>query len=155
MAKNLLVNATITQAESTAAVEAARAFCCLVHSGCIRIGLDGNVMEDWDDRMKDHTEDRHKRKRDAENHDIDADIANSISLSLPADILVSLRATNEMASARHYKLVARPMWPPQAAPSQPCPSCGETLVLSTTDSRGTAVRRTILRVDDEEACHGV
>ena len=41
---------------------------------------------------------------------------------------VSLQATKEMDSARHFKLGVRPKWPRQATPSQPCPSCGETVV---------------------------
>ena len=41
---------------------------------------------------------------------------------------VSLQATKEMASATHFFLGTRPKWPAQAAPSQPCPSCGDTVV---------------------------
>ena len=39
--------ATIIEAETTSAVEAARTICCLVQSACIRFHLDGN-LEDWD-----------------------------------------------------------------------------------------------------------
>ena len=88
-------------------------------------------MEDWGENGKGkqkQDERSHKRKRDHENHDIDADISNTISLSLPADIPVSLQATKEMTSARRYKLGATPKWPAQAAPSQPRPSCGGTVV---------------------------
>ena len=45
-AKNLPVNATVTQAECTAAVEAARAICCLARTGSICFDLDGNLIED-------------------------------------------------------------------------------------------------------------
>ena len=37
----------------------------------------------------------------------------------------------------------RPKWPAQATPSQPCPSCGDTVVPQgrDKDSRGTTVRK--------------
>ena len=132
VAKTLPDHATITQAETTAAVEVARAICCLVQSGCTRSDLDGNLMEDWDEngkgnrnRMKDHTEGMHKSKLDDGNHDIAADMSNSIALSIPADIPTSISVS---LSARHSKLGARPKWRAQAAPSQPCASCGDTVV---------------------------
>ena len=45
-------DATITQAETTAALEATRAVCSLVHSGCSTSDLDGNFVEDWDENDK-------------------------------------------------------------------------------------------------------
>ena len=39
-------DATITQAECTAAVEAAKAICCLARTGSICFDLDGNFIED-------------------------------------------------------------------------------------------------------------
>ena len=47
VAKVLLDDATITQAECTAAVEAARAICCLARTGRICFDLDGHLIEDW------------------------------------------------------------------------------------------------------------
>ena len=103
--------------------EVARAICCLVQSGCIRFDLDGNFVEEWDkndkrnrNKMKEQSEDRHNRKLDDANHD-SADISNSISLSLHA----------EMISSRHFNLGARTKWQAQATPSHPCPS-GEPVV---------------------------
>ena len=42
VAKTLPDDATITETETTAAVEAARAICCSVQSAWIRFDLDGN-----------------------------------------------------------------------------------------------------------------
>ena len=52
IAKILPDDATITQAETTAFVEAARAICCLVRTGCISFDLDGNLIEDRDKNGK-------------------------------------------------------------------------------------------------------
>ena len=46
VAKILPDNATVTQAECTAAVEAARAICCLARTGSICFDLDGILIED-------------------------------------------------------------------------------------------------------------
>ena len=45
VAKILPDDATATQAECTAATEAARAICCLVRTGSISFDLDGNLIE--------------------------------------------------------------------------------------------------------------
>ena len=45
VAKILLDTATVTQAERTAAVEAARAICCLARSGSICFDLDANLIK--------------------------------------------------------------------------------------------------------------
>ena len=50
VAKVLPDDATITQAETTAA--AARAMCCLVQTGQIVFDLDGNLIEEWDKNAK-------------------------------------------------------------------------------------------------------
>ena len=42
-------DATIVLAESTAAVEAARAICCPARTGRICFDLDGNLIENWDE----------------------------------------------------------------------------------------------------------
>ena len=46
VAKILSDDATVTQAECTAAVEAARAICCLARTGSISFDLDGNLIAD-------------------------------------------------------------------------------------------------------------
>ena len=46
VAKILPDDATVTQAECTAAVEAARAICCLARIGSIYFGLAGNLTGD-------------------------------------------------------------------------------------------------------------
>ena len=46
VAKILLDDATVTQAECTAAVEAARAICCLARTGSMCFDLDRNLNED-------------------------------------------------------------------------------------------------------------
>ena len=50
VAKVLPGDATITQAETTAA--AARAICCLFQAGCTSFDLDGNLIEEWDKKSK-------------------------------------------------------------------------------------------------------
>ena len=68
--------------------------------------------------MKDHTEERRKRKLDDENNVSAADITHSISSSLLAVISASISA-KDMTSSRHFKLGARRKWMAQPAPSQP------------------------------------
>ena len=55
--------ATVTQAECTAAVEAAKAICCLARSGSISSLPDGNLIEDY---SRNKTEKRHKMKEEFE-----------------------------------------------------------------------------------------
>ena len=50
-------DATITQAECTFAVEAAKAICCLARTGSISFDLDGNLIEDCS---------RNKKRRETE-----------------------------------------------------------------------------------------
>ena len=52
VARVLADDATMTQAGTTAAVEAARAIGCLVHTGQIIFDLDGNLVEEWDKHAK-------------------------------------------------------------------------------------------------------
>ena len=47
VAKILPNDATVTQAEYTAAVESAKATCCLARTGCICFDLDGNLIEEY------------------------------------------------------------------------------------------------------------
>ena len=63
VAKILLDNATVTQAECTAAVEAARAICCLARPGSICFDLDGNLIED---NSRNTTKKRHKMREEFE-----------------------------------------------------------------------------------------
>ena len=69
VAKILPNDATVTQAECTAAVETARAICYLARTRCICYDLDGNLIKDYNesktrkrDVMEDDFEDRWKRK---------------------------------------------------------------------------------------------
>ena len=101
VAKVLPDDATITQAETTAAVDAVTAICCLVHTGQIIFDLDVNLIEEWDknttrtkNRMKGNTEERERRKRKLDDEDY-------------------VSATD----------CARPKWTAQPAPIQPCPNC--------------------------------
>ena len=62
-------DATITQAETTAAVDAVTAICCLVHTGQIIFDLYVNLIEEWDknttrtkNRMKENTEERDEKE---------------------------------------------------------------------------------------------
>ena len=63
VAKVLPDDATVTPAECTAAVEAARTICCLVRTGCICFDLGGNLIEDWSGNK---TWTRNKMKEDFE-----------------------------------------------------------------------------------------
>ena len=105
--QSLLDDATITQAETTVIVEAARVVCSLVHTGCT-FDLDGNFVEDWDGKEKanqDWTTDFTENRHEEENNDIAAGISHSIS-------------------AQKKKLplwAARPKRSSQAAQSQPLP----------------------------------
>ena len=56
-------DATITRAECTAAVEAARAICCLARTGSICFDLDGNVIEDC---SRNRTKKRNQMEEDFE-----------------------------------------------------------------------------------------
>ena len=70
LAKVFPDDATITQPETTAVVEAARAICYLVQIGQIVFDLVGNLIEEWVNnaniRMKENIEKRRKRKLDDE-----------------------------------------------------------------------------------------
>ena len=61
VAKILPDNATVTQAECTAAVEAARAICWLARTGSICFDLHGNLIEDC---SRNKTKKRNKTKDD-------------------------------------------------------------------------------------------
>ena len=63
VAKILPDNATVTQAECTAAVDAAKAICSLARSGSICFDLDGNLIEDY---SRNTTKKRHKMKEEFE-----------------------------------------------------------------------------------------
>ena len=56
-------DATVTQAECTAAAEAARAICCVARTGSISFGPDGNVIEDC---SRSKTTNRNEMKEDIE-----------------------------------------------------------------------------------------
>ena len=63
VAKILPDDATVTQADCTAAVWAARAICCLARTGSICFDLDGNLIEAC---SRNKTKKRNKMKDDFE-----------------------------------------------------------------------------------------
>ena len=88
VAKILPDNATVTQAECTAAVEAARATCCLSRTGSICFDLDGNLIEDCSrnktkklNKMKDDFEGRWKKEEEE---------ISRLSHSLPSSVHVDI-----------------------------------------------------------------
>ena len=90
-------DATISQAETTAAVEAARATCCLDQSGQNIYDLDGKLIDEWDksakrtkNKMKDNTEERRKRKLDDENYASATDMSHSTSVFLSGHLSIDL-----------------------------------------------------------------
>ena len=115
VAKVLLDDAPITQAECTAAVEAARAICGLARTGRICFDLDGHLIEDWNgkktrtgNRMKEDCEDRWKRKTKDEEADL-ARISHSVSTSVLVGISDPFSA-EKMTSQKHHNLGAKPKW---------------------------------------------
>ena len=114
-AKVLPDDATITQVEFTAAVEAARAIYCLAQNICYCFDLDGNLIEDWSgiktrtrNRMKEDHEGRWKRKVNYEEEEIER-LSNSSSSSVHVGLLDSCSA-EEMTSQKLFKLGAKPQW---------------------------------------------
>ena len=110
VAKILPDDATVTQAECTAAVEAARAICCLVRSGSICFHLNGNLIEDGSrnetrkrNKMNDDFEGRWKK----EGEEISR-LSRSLSSSVHVDIS-DLGSAEEM-SQKHYTFGAKPKW---------------------------------------------
>ena len=104
VAKILPDEATVTQAECTAAVGAARAICCLARTGSICFDLDGNLIEDCSrnktkrrNTMKDDFEGRWRK----EEEDISR-LSRSLSSSVHVDISDS--GSVEEMSQNHYKL---------------------------------------------------
>ena len=96
VAKILLDDATITQADSTAAVEAAGAIRCLTRTARICFDLDGNLIEDWNEngtrkgnRTKERYEGRGKRKIQDEEK-VAAQCPRSISSSVRVGISESI-----------------------------------------------------------------
>ena len=108
-AKILTVDATVTQAECTAAVEAARAISCLARAGCICFDLDGKLIEDYNENrtrkrneMKADSEGRWKKKEEISRP------SHSLSSSFQEDIFDSDSA--EEMDQKHRKLGAKPNW---------------------------------------------
>ena len=115
VAKVLSDDATVTQAECTAAVEAARAICCLARTECICFDLDGNMIEHWSgnktrtrNKMKEDFEGGWKRKANDEEEESPR-LSHSLSSSVHVDISNSC-SVEEMTSQKHYKLGAKPKW---------------------------------------------
>ena len=122
VAKILPDDATVTQAECTAAAEAARAICCLVRTGSICFDLDGNLIEDYN---KNKTRKRDEMEEDFEGRwkwkEKDSRLTNSSSTSRFADILSDSAEEIPHLSGfcdsclarmdqRHSKLGAKPKW---------------------------------------------
>ena len=104
VAKILPDDATVTQVECTAAVEAARAICCLARTGSICFDLDGNLIEDCSrnktkkrNTMKDDFEGRWKKEEEEISR-----LSHSLSSSVHVDISDSGSA--EELSQKHYKM---------------------------------------------------
>ena len=110
MQKILPDDATVTQAERTAAFEAAGAICSLGRTRSICFDIDGNVIEDCSrnktrkrNKMKDDFEGRWKK----EEKEISR-LSHSLSSSVHVDISASGSA--EEMSQKHYILEAKPKW---------------------------------------------
>ena len=104
VAKILPDGATVTQAECTAAVEAARAICCLARTGIICLDLAGNLIEDCSRNktkkrniMKDDFKGRWRKEKDEISR-----LSHSLSSSVHVDI--SHPGSVEEMSQKHYKL---------------------------------------------------
>ena len=110
VAKILLDDAIVKQAECTAAVEAARAICCLARTGSICLDLDENLIEDCSrnktrkrNKMKDDFEGRWKKEEEEMSR-----LSRSLSSSVHVDISDSGSA--EETSQKHYILEAKRKW---------------------------------------------
>ena len=105
-------DATITQAETTAVVEAARSICCLVQTGQINKG--GKLIEEWNQIMgrkrsgwkRTLKEDKSKRDDRTFIH-LPIDISSSNSASFTMVISTSILA-KEMTSSSYFELGASP-----------------------------------------------
>ena len=117
MQKNLPNDATVTQAECTAAVETARAICCLARTVCMCYDLDGNIIEDYNesktrkrDVMGDDFESRWKRKEkdtrlsnsSSTSREVDISSDSAAETPFPSDFCDSFLATMDQS---HSKLV--------------------------------------------------
>ena len=102
-------DASVTQAECMAAVEAARAMCCVARDGCISFDLDEKLIEDYNENktrkrneMKADSEGRWKKKEEISRP------SHSLSSSFQEDIFDSDSA--EEMDQKHSKLGAKPNW---------------------------------------------
>ena len=108
VAKILPDNATVTQAECTAAVVAARAIYCLARSGSICFGLDGNLIEDC---RRNTTKKRNKMKDDFEGRwRMEEEEISRLSRSRSSSVNVDISDSGsvEEMSQKHYKLGPNP-----------------------------------------------
>ena len=107
VAKIFLDDATVTQAEFTAAVEAARDICCLARTESICFDLDGNLIEECSrnkkkrNTMKDEFAGGWKKEQGEEISRL------SHSLSSSVDVDISDSGLAEEMSQTHYKLGAK------------------------------------------------
>ena len=112
----------MTQAECTAAVEAARAICSLARTGCISSDLDGNLIEDYNknktrkrNEMEADSEGRWKRKEkisrlsnsSSTSHQVEIYSDSAEETSRPTSVCDSCSARMDQW---HSKLGAKPKW---------------------------------------------
>ena len=100
----------MTQAECTAAVEAARAICCLARTGSICFDLDGNVIENCSTNK---TRKRNEMNDDCEcrwKNDEEENSRLSHSLSSSVHVNISDSGSAEKMSQQHCTLGATPKW---------------------------------------------
>ena len=110
VAKILPDNATVTQAECTAAVDAAKAICSLARRGGICFDLDGRLIEDY---SRNTTKKRHKMKEEFEGRwRIQEEEISRLSRSLSSSVHVDISDSGsvEEMCQKHYKLGAKPKW---------------------------------------------
>ena len=113
VAKVLPDDSTITQAECTTAVEAARAICRLAQTGSSCFDMDWNLIKDWSgnktrarNRIKEDYEGRWKRKTKDEEKEV-ARLSHLLSSPVHAGIWDSC-SVEEMTSNKHYNSGAKP-----------------------------------------------
>ena len=115
-------DATVTQAECTVAVKAAKAICCLARRGCISSDLDGNLIEDYNEsktrkrgEMEDDFEGRWKWKghisilstSSSTSRQVDMFSDSAEETPHPTGYCDSCLARMDQ---RHSKLGAKPKW---------------------------------------------
>ena len=132
VAKVLSDDATITQAETAAAVEPAKAICFLIRNGQVIFDLDGNLIEEWYKNTKKGRRSGLKRIR---RKDTKEDVTTKkhpcslslfeITLCIPSHSHFCLEFSKRDDSSTLFKMGAKPKWTAQLPSIQPCPNCGD------------------------------